>query len=208
MPPAAVTHPPGPGPRAGSRAPHPAPHAHPDAPRVGPLASSPPRDGASQAPAAFATQQSGLVSAWPPRRRGQSIPACSPRSGPRHSMAGFVGPSPAPAAPNAHRGHGAMSAPGCPLCGAGCQSGSSFAACRGGSPGSGDPGSPSEAVGSSPGDKRPPPDPQHFLRRPVLPPAWFPTGARTGRARGPAELPLRPRSLHGDRHEAAASLQP
>lgn len=73
VPPAPVTHPPGAWhpKRVPPRAPHPA--------RM--PGGCPPRWG-RPGPAAVAAQQSGLVSARPPRRRGQRIPARGPRSGP------------------------------------------------------------------------------------------------------------------------------
>lgn len=171
MPPAAVTHQPGPG-----RAPAP-PHLplpcippHPTrCPGDGLPASSSPRRG--MGPARLRQQPSPLLNNRVLSWRGPPSPAWAEHSCPRP-------PAPAPRhgrflrvpawhpPPQQHptptAGTGRRRPSAVPRAGAWCQSGSSFAACRGGSRGSGDPGSPSEAVGSSPGDKRPPPDPAAF----------------------------------------------
>lgn len=190
VPPAPVTHSPGawhPG-RA------PAPPTPPGCRGDARPASSPPQWG-RPGPAAVATQQSGLVSARPPRRRGQRIPARGPRSGP----AALGVPTQPPAVPGPRRGHGATPVPVVPRAGRGARAG---AAPRGGSRGSHGPGNPSEAVGSSPGDKRRPPHPRRFLRGPEL----DVPGGRGGL--GDPLSPRCPHSLHRHRHEAAASLQP
>lgn len=114
-------------PRAGSCTPPPPLTLHPPAPDPMPRGWSPgqqqppPWDGAGQAPAAAvaAAQQSGLVLAWPPLAGvGRAFLPAAPRSGPPTRPV-LTGPSlapPPPAAPDAHRGHGATSSLGRPSC--------------------------------------------------------------------------------------------
>lgn len=193
VPPAPVTHPPG--------AWHPGRAPAPPHPAWMPRGCSPGRQPPTMGPAGPRSRRRSTI--------GSCLGAAAPAAWAAHSCPrpplrprGSGGPDPAPSSPRRPQRARGDAGPRCPSSGARCQSGSSFAACRGGSRGSHDPGNPSEAVGSSPGDKRRPPDPRRFLRGPEL---------GVPRGRGGVGDPLSPRcphSLHRHRHETAASLQP